>query len=280
MLFECAKGRSCECETLNINLGDLNSFSTTVDMFNPVAGIIRRRDLSKGHITPEITQEYWTAWKTAVYNFSQAFLTKETDRLPAMSGMASRMPREIFGDYIAGLWTGDLLEELLWSPRSSIPTPKRYEEWVGPSFSWVSLFCNCEWGLRDLGEGAKRVAEIIDARATPATIDPLGKVKGAFVRLRTRIAKTRKGVYKGRPRNKYNQQNDPYNFDTEEDWDMYHSRKIVFFAMEISHRDDHTRALLVRSSERMKGSFERVGYVVFDNLDFFKGVEPTELTLS
>ncbi|KAI1329207.1 heterokaryon incompatibility protein-domain-containing protein [Xylariaceae sp. FL0255] len=279
VLFECAKGRSCECETLDINKGDVASFSSTFDMFNPVAGIIRRRDLDEGSVMPEIAQEYWTAWRTAVYNFSQASLTKETDRLPAMSGMASRMPREIVGDYIAGLWTGDLLEELFWSPRSDIPTPKHYEEWVGPSFSWVSLFCNCDWGLRDLGEGAKRVAEIIDAQSTPATIDPLGKVKSAFIRLRARIAKTRKDVYKGRPRDKYNQQYDPYRFDTEEDWDIYEGGKITFFAVEISYRHDHTRALLVRNSERTKGSFERVGYVVFDKLDFFENVEPTELTL-
>ncbi|RYP67261.1 hypothetical protein DL771_007350 [Monosporascus sp. 5C6A] len=273
------QGRFCECQQLGVNLGDLRSYDAT-DQFQPVAGIIRTREVNQQHLADNVEQELWTAWRTVVYNFSQASLTYPTDRLPAMSGMASRMPPEIFGDYIAGLWSKDLVEELFWAPHSSVPTPKRYDgSYVGPSFSWVSLYCNCAWNFRDLGKNALRVAEILDAKTTPATQDPMGQVKDGSIRLRTRLTKTREGVYEGRPKSKYNQQYDPYRFDTEEDWAIYRDPKRTVFALEISFNAEHTRALLVTESKRGKGEFERIGYVIFDKLDFFKGVEATEVKL-
>ncbi|RYP39418.1 hypothetical protein DL768_010712 [Monosporascus sp. mg162] len=279
VLFECRSGRSCECQQLGVNLEDVGSYDD-VDQFRPVAGIIRSRDVNQHHLTPKVEQDLWAAWRTVVYNFSKASLTYPTDRLPAMSGMASRMPPEIFGDYIAGLWSKDLVEELFWAPHSSIPTPKRYVgSYVGPSFSWVSLYCNCAWNFGDFGKNALRVAEILEAKTTPATQDPMGKVKDGSIRLRTRLTKTREGVYEGRPKSKYNQQHDPYRFDTDEDWEIYRDPKRTVFALEISFNTEHTRALLVTESERDKGGFERIGYAIFDKLDFFKGVEATEVKL-
>lgn len=64
-------------------------------------------------------------------------LTKSSDKLPAFSAIAGSVHPAIGGDYIAGLWTADLHQGLLWfCSRSSRnqPLPASYR---APSWSWA-----------------------------------------------------------------------------------------------------------------------------------------------
>ncbi|KAF2135325.1 uncharacterized protein K452DRAFT_210408, partial [Aplosporella prunicola CBS 121167] len=77
----------------------------------------------------------WDFWHEQITAYTSAHLSFVTDILPALSGIAHRMPRQIFGDYLAGLWTGSLLTELCWYHREST-NRYRYQEYVAPTFSW------------------------------------------------------------------------------------------------------------------------------------------------
>lgn len=64
-------------------------------------------------------------------------LTKSSDKLPAFSAIARSIHPAIGGDYIAGLWTADLHEGLLWyhdTPSRHPPLPTSYR---APSWSWA-----------------------------------------------------------------------------------------------------------------------------------------------
>jgi hypothetical protein len=61
-----------------------------------------------------------------------------TDKLPALSGIAQQIQALRTGDYLAGLWTDTLVQDLLWY-RIDLSTGKHPEKWRGPSWSWVAL---------------------------------------------------------------------------------------------------------------------------------------------
>ncbi|KAI1611958.1 hypothetical protein EDD36DRAFT_475661 [Exophiala viscosa] len=80
-------------------------------------------------------------WYNIVETYSQCDLTRETDKLPALSGIA-RVLYEILGDtYVAGVWSGDIPRGLAWC----MPTyqkqlvPVRPTEYTAPSWSFASV---------------------------------------------------------------------------------------------------------------------------------------------
>lgn len=80
-------------------------------------------------------------WAEIVAEFTARAITRESDRLPALAGLAAAYARATGrGTYLAGLWLEDLPAELLWRRAGEV----RGDEPGGaahgaPSFSWVSL---------------------------------------------------------------------------------------------------------------------------------------------
>lgn len=137
-------------------------------------------------------------WYMLVGEYSRRSLTKETDRLPAAGGLASAFAKVLSPEsrYIAGIWSGDVLNGLLWSradawkggsrvytaataPRPVTPGP--------PSFSWAShvghVYFPSTYRNR-LKESLKYEAQVISIDATPCGVDPLGAVSGGKLMLR------------------------------------------------------------------------------------------------
>lgn len=77
-------------------------------------------------------------WEDIVEHYSHLQLSKDTDKLPALSGMA-RLFHEWRGDdeYVAGNWKKNLVQALCFRVRKGVATrPKR---WRAPSWSWASI---------------------------------------------------------------------------------------------------------------------------------------------
>nr|ADT63909.1 HET domain protein pin-c1 [Neurospora crassa] len=81
----------------------------------------------------------WSWWEM-VRDYSSRLITKVTDRLPALSGLAKFHQRNYFSGqrYVAGLWSARLEKELLWDVRSNLST-QRPAEFIAPSWSWASI---------------------------------------------------------------------------------------------------------------------------------------------
>lgn len=107
-------------------------------------------------------------WTEVVWNYSQAGLTYESARLPALSGIASRQQAVTGGQYFAGLWKKDLSTMLLWRIR------------------WTRR-ANGLYGVRRRGYGFQSVAEHTFRTATEPEI-PLEKVYIKVLEARTRLA--------------------------------------------------------------------------------------------
>jgi hypothetical protein len=79
---------------------------------------------------------YW--WECFVESYSKTALTRPSDKLVVISGLAKRMQSALRNTYLAGLWKDDLIDQLLWfvsRPEDS----KRPSEYRAPSWSWAAV---------------------------------------------------------------------------------------------------------------------------------------------
>lgn len=122
-------------------------------------------------------------WNNLIATYGSRNLTKTTDKLPAMSGLATIFRDKLQAKYIAGLWDKALIEGLAWQglgkrgPQAATP-----DEYIGPSWSWASYAGVAATGLR---RGWKSLAEILDWHVELKTeANPYGEIQGAWLRIR------------------------------------------------------------------------------------------------
>jgi hypothetical protein len=92
------------------------------------------------------TEEWLPIWYNYIEEATQRLVHVETDRLPAVAGMASAMKHHFGGRYIAGHWEIDIEKSLLWEIMEE--DDFRYKDNAGrppmdqyyaPSWSWASV---------------------------------------------------------------------------------------------------------------------------------------------
>ena len=122
----------------------------------------------------------WRRW--VVPEYTKRNLTKRSDKLVALSAVASRFQSVHRGTYLAGLWKEDLLRELLWKASDNADGP---EPDFTPSWSWASVRGGVEYGLEF--EDDVYLAEVIDSSVVSATSNPFGSVSEGIVKLRGKM---------------------------------------------------------------------------------------------
>ena len=75
-------------------------------------------------------------WQTLVKAYTKRNLTKPSDKLPAISGLAHRVPAIFRTKYCAGLWESGMRHSLDWV--ASNPS-EPLEEYRAPSWSWAAV---------------------------------------------------------------------------------------------------------------------------------------------
>lgn len=121
----------------------------------------------------------FTAWYRIVGQYSTKAITKESDRLPALSGVAKRFISIRNCRYLAGLWEDNLLKELCWRRRAG--KAQRPSQYIGPSWSWISVFGDINW-ISD-SKMSTLEAEIIEVVCYLLTQDPTGMIHDASLRI-------------------------------------------------------------------------------------------------
>jgi hypothetical protein len=149
-------------------------------------------------------------WRNIVTHYSRRSLTRETDKLPALSGLAAIFQRSQNLTYMAGLWHEDA-NSLLWQIDGFMRTadenlkPKILSR--APSWSWASLgFGRCvKWDESNyIGEGHESQSDdqghVLAISIEALGADPMGEVKpGGQITL---WAKTRPVEWQLRPNDK------------------------------------------------------------------------------
>lgn len=162
----CKGSRTCEA-----NHGDSNQQDLTV------------YDLTSA-------SETYAFWHRLVKEYSRRHLSYTSDKLPALAGVASiaaSLINAADGSYLAGLWQGNLLQDLCWERHLWEIVPWRAtKEWRAPTFSWASVEGNVLYNDEGIsGGGGVYLTEILNSgcRASSSS-NPFGAVVDGFVRLR------------------------------------------------------------------------------------------------
>ncbi|KAF2676490.1 HET-domain-containing protein [Lentithecium fluviatile CBS 122367] len=106
-------------------------------------------------------------WNGLVEDYSSRHLTNETDKLPALAGLASKFSEEQkLGNYLAGIWSNHLPSALLWktvplySRYRDQPTnpldaflPRRPQVYRAPSWSWASIDGEISYESQRISDG-------------------------------------------------------------------------------------------------------------------------------
>ncbi|KAI8661908.1 HET domain-containing protein [Fusarium keratoplasticum] len=139
-----------------------------------------------------VTDRYW---RQVVERFSGLGITYNTDRLPALAGLAKAIQEETKDVYIAGHWKESLLPSLLWF-RLHTPTSDPVRLADAPSWAWSSTSSHIKFTSLDESDFPARAAEsynitakLANVSVQPKTLNPFAWVCGSSLRLRGRLMK-------------------------------------------------------------------------------------------
>ena len=120
----------------------------------------------------------YSFWEATVWNYSRRELKLRTDRLPAISAVASIVAKATGDRYLAGLWRNDLLAGLCWVTAHQ-GDPRPHQEYIAPTWSWAPLPGAV---LYTRSRDADHQATVINAWTVLKGPDPYGPVSdGAIV---------------------------------------------------------------------------------------------------
>jgi hypothetical protein len=173
LVFQCLGGISCECGALDGFRAD--SLLVIRQFLASARGNGRRSD---GADAAEAGDRPLDFWRSLVREYSLKSITRDTDRLPALAGMASTWAALGLGKYLAGLWAEGILRDLMWMNLQRASAPK-----FAPSWSWVSTGRSCDWVTpRDNGRYHVR----IDLGKTDCVVEgfnPYGEVQMGWLHI-------------------------------------------------------------------------------------------------
>ncbi|KAI0385323.1 heterokaryon incompatibility protein-domain-containing protein [Hypomontagnella monticulosa] len=117
------------------------------------------------------------SWHDMIQEYATREFTRPNDRLGALSGLASRYKNanSSASEYIAGHWLYHLPVDLLWRPDRLIAPPTAESEYIGPSWSWVSIPSAAK--LKIYNESYMPLSKVIDYSAPTLGPDPFGALK-------------------------------------------------------------------------------------------------------
>ncbi|KAH7128775.1 heterokaryon incompatibility protein-domain-containing protein [Dendryphion nanum] len=134
LVWECKSGLRCECgvlDELHLSKNRVPRTHSELWLKSSLADAELSQDLNK----------LSGVWTKLVAEFSALHITYDSDRLPALSGLAAQLDGPVLGKYFAGVWTQCIAPCLLWEivniPRK-FPKRPLYQP-NAPSWSWASV---------------------------------------------------------------------------------------------------------------------------------------------
>lgn len=127
------------------------------------------------------TDDRARAWDDlALQSYQKRLLSKDADRFPALSGLATRFQTAGLGKYVAGIWSNYALSMLLWE----VKIGRKSTTYVAPSWSWASI-----QGTLTRNEMVVHnddfIARLEDIWCATNPLQPFGALQEATITIRT-----------------------------------------------------------------------------------------------
>jgi hypothetical protein len=139
------------------------------------------------------TKAVQDAWWRLVENYSCRYLSYQSDKLPAIQGLAQYFFDRHEDVYLAGIWRSDLLNHLSWFRCIRRGAPSNIvNEYRAPSWSWAAVdgevnFHSYYFRCKKLGEHPYLYATAVAAETQLASHVSFGKVVAGSLTLRTPV---------------------------------------------------------------------------------------------
>jgi hypothetical protein len=183
IVFECRTGYRCEYGSIWSGIKPAVSDCLKL-AYAQILEDSRKSGDGDRYIGPTFTSscnKETLLWFRILGEYTATRITFDRDTLPALFGVADKMPLDLMGKYLAGLWEQNLIYGLLWRSQDGLKC-RRHQIYVAPSFSWGSRS-----GPITFPYFSSRYipsAEIAEAECQPVGFNATGEVKGGFIKLR------------------------------------------------------------------------------------------------
>lgn len=139
LIWTCCSGMACECSSSMKKSSLITNRASETSSREPIFNLHLRTKFSY----PEKT-DWSSQWLILVDAFTRRALTFPTDRLPALSGVASLLAEYVEGSYYAGMWKVRLVDQLMWTATrhplfESANLAETIHKDYAPSWSWASV---------------------------------------------------------------------------------------------------------------------------------------------
>jgi hypothetical protein len=210
----------------------------------------------------------WDNWQTLCSHYAYRELTFPEDKLPAISGIASNIAKNVHSDYLAGLWRNNLAHDLFWK---TVTVATKHKKYRAPSWSWASVDGRINWPYWRASSLCSKCIlywTVLDAQTTPVGLDPYGAVQDGFLKVRGILedVKVMQFIREGSQhswRLTYREEQIGYvNLDIESEDIRLHWRENIYQAIIVAKCITSIRGLLLEKNGRKRDNndeFERVG---------------------
>lgn len=133
----------------------------------------------------ELRLQAGDVWHNVVSAYNCRRLTHIGDKLPAISGIASRFGATMGFRYVAGLWEENMVKDLAWKQNSWLPGPSLPIDDTAPSFSWASINHTVSYLFQRYDQICHWIpcSSVSDAGTVVPGRNPFGKVSEAWITL-------------------------------------------------------------------------------------------------
>jgi hypothetical protein len=139
MVWECGTSTRCECSIID-DSQERTKYRASVSRLKLGQGFVEMSGSDSWKVE--------NIWQHHVSVYSSLWLTRESDWLVALSGLAAQVHHKSFRQYVAGIWTGTLPAAFLYcvlrSGTATVPTESELKislapRLKAPSLSWASV---------------------------------------------------------------------------------------------------------------------------------------------
>lgn len=131
---------------------------------------------------PSRLVDAFKVWALTVSAYTSGRLTKEDDKLVAISAIAREVQPLMQCRYLAGHWDVDLVRQLGWSGSNFSSRSKTYR---APSWSWASIdggISHFHWMYNE-SDHYYPLIDVLETHIDLASGDEMGQVQGGHLRL-------------------------------------------------------------------------------------------------
>ncbi|CAH0057625.1 unnamed protein product [Clonostachys solani] len=128
-------------------------------------------------------------WRRYVADYTKCALTKQTDKLIAIGGIASALAPWLKDENIAGCWRGSIFEDLLWKRAfrtDTLGSKSLSLDYMAPSWSWASVDGAVEYDSfsSDSFEPKQYHCTLVEVTVLRLASSVVGDIGDDFIRIR------------------------------------------------------------------------------------------------